>query len=176
MKKITLSITLVLFSFSLFLTAASAADFDNATMVSYFNDTNPKTGDYLYGVEEPWFFLEFENLLNTSDIVGASKTTAIWTWDNTTGRDKNYIKFYNSTENGIWGNLDEWDTAEQLGNWTIQISTPLDANPGSGVPSDTYTKTLNFKVSNVVPEPASALLYILGGGSLLAGFLRKKKA
>jgi hypothetical protein len=169
MKKLIFSISLVLFSFSLFLTAASAAEYGNAYMVSGLGNTTQKFGDYVYGVDEPWFFLQFINTTPADTSYYSSKTVAEWQWENTT---PTWIKFYNSTENGVWGNLENWGSDKQYGNWTINITTP---SVGIGRSAVTYEKTLTFKVSNIVPEPASALLYILGGGSLIAGFLRKKK-
>jgi hypothetical protein len=169
MKKYIFSMTLVLFSFSLLLTAASAAEYGNAYMVSGLGNTTQKFDDYVYGVDEPWFFLQFINSTPTNTSYPSTTTLADWQWENTT---PTWLKFYNSTENGVWGNLENWDTDKQYGNWSINITTPV----GTGRSAVTYEKTLNFKVSNVVPEPASALLYILGGGSLIAGFLRKKKA
>jgi hypothetical protein len=168
MKKLIFSTTLVLFSFSLFLTAASADDYGNAYMVSGLGNTTQKFGDYVYGVDEPWFFVQFSNLTPANTSYPSTTTVAEWQWENTT---PTWIKFYNSTENGVWGNLVDWGTDKQYGNWTINITTPT----GSNFHPINYNKVLTFKVSNIVPEPASALLYILGGGSLIVGFLRKKK-
>jgi hypothetical protein len=173
MKKLIFSITLVLFSISLSLTAASAA-FDEAYM-SVNNTTTPKVGDYIYGVEQPWFYVQFSDL-DPETVIGTSSNIVKWSWEHANATQGNYIKYSNTTENGVWGTLEEWNSAEQLGNWTITIMDTLNATPGSGASSGLYAKTLKFTVSNVVPEPASVLLYILGGGSLIAGFLRKKKA
>jgi hypothetical protein len=64
----------------------------------------------------------------------------------------------------------------QLGLLTGALA---DGNFGLGLDPDChyYNDGVKLKVcTRVVPEPASMLLYILGGSSLIAGFFRKKKA
>jgi hypothetical protein len=174
MKKLVLSTTLGLIFLSLFLTCAFAAiDYDTITMVTGNGTTTVKDGPYIYGVEQPWFFIRFNDAVANDAVAGNSRTTAVWQWDNTTGPDPApYIKFYDNTQNGIWGTLVDWNTAEKLGNWTIDLSTPLHATSG-GV--QRYAGSTQFSVA-LVPELASMILYVLGGFSMVAGFWRKKKA
>jgi len=176
MKKIIFPVSFFLFIFSLFLTSASADNFSKIYMVSDLGNTTQKTDDYILGGKQPWFYIQFSDSVTPATVVGNSNTTATWAWDDNPSGNT-YLKFYNSTLNGAWGNLGNWNSDARLGNWSIQITTPLNANPGSGVLSGTYVGNTQFKVSNVVPEPVSCILFLLGGGAL-AGVrkLRRKQS
>jgi hypothetical protein len=175
MKKLVFASSLALILLSLALTAAFALEFENIYMISGPDNTTQKTDAYILGQSQPWFFIQFSDLASPETVIGNSSTLATWRWDNPSGDDYRNIIFYNKTQNGVLGNIANWTSVEKLGNWSIHISSPLNPNAGTGIPKGTYVGDLQFKVSNVVPEPASAILYILGGGSLLAGFFRKRK-
>ncbi len=179
-KKILIS-SLAFFGLSIWLTASSLfalEPYEQIYMTSGNGNITEKSVPYAYTLDEqPWLYLQLKNQAYT-DTIGTSNSTSVWTWDNPSGPDEPYLRKHDDTKNGMWVSFDgaeySWDEIKQLGTWSITANTDLIVPGGLSTAIQKYSGSASFQV-NVVPEPASMLLYILGGGSLLAGFFRKKK-
>lgn len=149
--------------------------YDTIVMTSETGNTTAKPEPYTYGLNElPWLFLGLKDMPYT-DTVGDSNTTSTWTWLNPSGDNLSYIRYSNGTLNGQWTSFSPsyWDTIKKLGNWTIDADTTLTTGSEMSARKEYFTGSTSFKV---VPEPASMILYVLGGLSLATGFFRKKKS
>ncbi len=168
--KMFLVITAALCFYSPSLFAQPLPEYYNISMTTEEGNPVAKPFPFYGWNEQPWLFLGLKKDIPYDEEVGISNTTSTWTWHNPSGTNISYIKSLEGTLNGLWTSLDTWGTIKQLGNWTIIANTTLFYTDGS---SDYYTGNTSFKV---VPEPASMILYILGGLSLASGFFRKKKS
>ncbi|MFH0828520.1 MAG: PEP-CTERM sorting domain-containing protein [Candidatus Omnitrophota bacterium] len=167
-------VTMVMFCFYAPSLIAANYTYSKIFMTSEEGNTTAIPDPYTYDwTEQPWLYLQLNN--ETYDTkVGSSVTDSTWTWINSTGGPNTpWTMNMNGTSNGLWTsfNSDFWKIIKQPGDWTINVNTTLFKD---GVESpDIYEGSTSFKL---VPEPASMILYILGGLSLASGFFRKKKS
>ncbi len=163
-------VTIAVFSFyspSLF---AQTPTYHNISMTSNEGNLTAKPEPYTYGWDEqPWLFLK---LKADSNSVESSTTNSNWKWS---GSSLSNNLVVNGTGNNLWNSFDltYWKNIRQLGTWTIDVDTTLyNTVLGSSILYKSPTP-ISF---NIVPEPASMILYVLGSLSLATGFFRKKKS
>lgn len=173
---LVITFTLCFYSPSLFAQPIPTTEpYFNISMTTEEGNSAAKPFPYTYGWnEQPWLFLKLKAGDALAAVGGTSVTKTYWTWDNPSGEDPlPYIEETEGTLNGQWPNLDNWNDIRKLGNWTIIANTTLTINSYPSYPKEYYTGSTSFKV---IPEPASMILYVLGGLSLASGFFRKKKS
>jgi hypothetical protein len=172
-KKAALIISLASFAISVFTGAAFAMDPSGSSPKMTDDNTTLPAVDktvFEWGTK-PYAYIQF----NLADVEG-EPLTIVWTWkfdtsyaatetltlDDPTGTtgDTEHVN--------IWKDLTNWDTIKtgKAGDWTV--SAHYDGAGGGGIRSD------GFKL-NVVPEPVSSALFLIGGTCLAAWQIRKKK-
>jgi hypothetical protein len=186
-KKYSLRALLLFFLvFPVFFCATAQAKSDNsngnnggngivdAYMTEFFGDSaadsfNPK--DSFTRDETPWLYLKLQDSVD--------QVTGNWWFWNKGNQDWELSFNTRSLDPAVWekresdnpdGTKNLWLTRLDMSDFAAHdqwwhVNAIHSNNPNGGC-STKY---------HVTPEPASMLLYILGGGSLIAGFFRKRK-
>ena len=151
------------------LTTNSNADTElklEPTLGPYTTEENSTTQKSTFSLnEKPFTFIQF----NPGDLNTDRPMFLKWVWQFGQGPSLATVreKITNFDDNplNLWNSLDNWDLYKKVGNWSVKVNwwNGL-GSMGSGI--------ANFVVT---PEPVSSLLFLVGGVTLAATRLRKKK-
>ena len=134
--------------------AVGAGTFDKIYMTDADGSTTPK--DSFGWDEQPWLYLR---LLEP----GFNLTLSFWKNPD----NKKYFDIDVDWDQDIWHTLKYWDDIKELGEWHVSA---MYFQPGSndwiGRGSADFT---------VTPEPVSSVLFLVGGISLAATRLKRRK-
>ena len=170
MKKILFAVAIMVSVILFSINYSQAADLIPSTgPYMTDNDTTIPTGSKTSFAwnEKPYDFIQF----NVADL--GKTLTLHWTWKygdeivSDDGSGTMYSKNMTGALYNNWQSLSDWDTLKEgrAGDWSVLTTW----NSGTG-----GSQTLNFKL-NAAPEPVSSALFLIGGVTLAAIRIRKKK-
>jgi len=153
-KRIIAGLAVVLFSIFALVNSAFA-DFEKIYTVGSEGSTTPK--DSFDWDEQPWLYLELPS--SNWNVTGS------W-WKDPDGTPY-FTGSLPTTSDKIWLSLDNWFTVREVGQWNVS-AVYFYANPEDPVGG-------GFAKFTVTPEPVSSILFLVGGASLAATRLRRRK-
>ena len=138
----------------------------------YMTDEGSTVKKDVFGWDEkPYVFIQFDvDELNTNWPLFVR-----WKWK-FMGKGHPFWEFERVTDFSdnplnIWDSLDNWDSCKKVGKWRVETAwwSPTLYNSGK---EGLGRHKVNFTVT---PEPVSSILFLVGGASLAATRLRRRK-